>query len=130
MQINSVNNSPNFQARLITTDNRLHNYVKMAYQTNGKKTFDILDEFLSVHPDDVAIAKITSYNNKTYFSIKNGATGYTKEKEIKTSDKITPEDSISYIDFLKEIMDNKKFWKIKKKKKTKKANNLNIKKEG
>lgn len=115
MRVDSVNNtSINFQAKLINRDERIQKFVKSAYRTAGYDTFEILDKYAALHPDDITISYFSQVNDKIYITIKNGISGKMKRKEIKDADYVHDEDKMAFIDLLKQVMNDNSFWRSKK----------------
>lgn len=115
MRVDSVNvGKINFQAKLINNDERIQKFVKSAYRTAGYDTFEILDKYAVLHPDDITISYFSQIKDKNYISIKNGINGKIKRKEIKDPDYVHDEDKMAFIDLLKQVMNDNSFWQSKR----------------
>ena len=110
MQVNSVNYSPNFQAKIIIGDGRIQKYIKSSFMANSRNTFDVLDKFSEIHPDSIVSVNIKNLKNRDYLVAKNGVTGATEAKLLHSSDVLKLEDRTSFIDLIKKIMNKKSFW--------------------
>ena len=65
MRVDSVNDGKiNFQAKLINNDERIQKFVKSAYRTAGYDTFEILDKYAVLHPDDITISYFSQIKDK------------------------------------------------------------------
>lgn len=107
------NNNINFQAKLINADNRVQKYVKSAFVTNPRDTINTLEAYRNIHPNEVTILSLTEKGGKNYMFVKNGATGKIIKREIKDATSVQSEDKYAFIDLLKQVISDKRFW-IKK----------------
>ena len=115
MRVDSVNAGKiNFQAKLINNDERIQKFVKSAYITAGCDTFETLDKYAVLHPDDITISYFSKIKNKNYITIKNVINGKIKRKEIKAPDYVHDEDKMAFIDLLKQVMNDNSFGQSKK----------------
>ena len=110
MQINKVNNSPNFQAKIIIGDEKIQKYIKSSFMANSRKTFDLLDKFSAENPDTVISLNIKNLKNRDYLVAKNGVTGVTEAKLLHDKDVLKLEDRTIFIDLVEKIMNKKSFW--------------------
>jgi hypothetical protein len=108
MQINKIDNSPHFQAKIIYGDKRIEKYMKASFM--NKDTFSTLDKFSEIHPDSIVSINIKQFNNKDYLVAKNGITGATEKKFLGDSEIKNLENQNSFIDLIKKIMNKKSFW--------------------
>lgn len=110
MQIQSTPASPNFQAKLILGDERIHNFVKSSFLADSKRTFDTLDKFSVIYPDAVVTAGIKNIKNKDYLVVKNGVTGATEKKLLHRTETVDKKDGSIFIDLIQKVMNKKSFW--------------------
>lgn len=104
------NNNIHFQAKLINADNRVQKYVKSAFVTNPRDTINTLETYRDIHPNEVTILNLLEKDEKNYMFVKNGVTGKIIKREIKDTDSVQPEDKYVFIDLLKQVISDKKFW--------------------
>lgn len=110
MEINRVNNAPNFQAKLIIGDQKIQKYIKSSFMANSKDTFATLDRFSEIYPDSIVSINIKNLNNRDYLVAKNGVTGRNEAKLLHDTESLKLEDRTSFIDLIKKIMNKKNFW--------------------
>lgn len=110
MEINRVNNAPNFQAKLIIGDQKIQKYIKSSFMANSKDTFSTLDRFSEIYPDSIVSINIKNLNNRDYLVAKNGITGATEAKLLHDTEILKLEDRTSFIDLVKKAMKKKSFW--------------------
>lgn len=110
MQVNNVSYNPNFQAKLIISDERVQKYVKSAFMANSKNTINTLDKFSEIYPDSIVTVNIKKIKNRDCLFAKNGVTGATKAKLLASSEVLKLQDRTSFIDLIKGIMNKKSFW--------------------
>lgn len=110
MEINRVNNAPNFQAKLIIGDQKIQKYIKSSFMANSKDTFATLDRFSEIYPDSIVSINIKNLNNRDYLVAKNGITGATEAKLLHDTEILKLEDRTSFIDLVKKAMKKKSFW--------------------
>lgn len=110
MEINRVNNTPNFQAKIIIGDSRIEKYIKSSFMANSRETFNVLDKFSEIHPDSIVSINIKNLKNRDYLVAKNGITGATEAKLLHDTESLKLEDRTSFIDLIKKIMNKKNFW--------------------
>ena len=110
MQINKIDNTPSFQAKLIVGDERIQKYIKSSFMANSRKTFDILDKFSAQNPDAIVSLNIKNLKNRDYLVAKNGITGKSEAKLLHDKDILKLEDRTSFIDLVEKVMNKKSFW--------------------
>ena len=106
MQVNKVQNTPSFQAKLICGDNRIEKFIKSSFMANSKDTFSILE----IYPDAIVSVNVRNIKNKDYLVAKNGVTGATEKKLLGNAEKIDTKNRTAFIDLVKKIMNKKTFW--------------------
>lgn len=110
MEINKISNSPNFQAKIIINDERIHKFIKSSFISGARDTFDTLEEFNKIHPESIVSIGIKNVGHKDYLIAKNGITGATEKKFIHDTEILKLEDHCAFIDLIKRIMKENSFW--------------------
>ena len=71
MRVNSINNQPNFQAKLIILDTRVDKFIREAYYRNGAKTHELMAKLESIHPDTSLGIRLSGFEDDAKLIIKN-----------------------------------------------------------
>lgn len=110
MQLQNQPFTPNFQAKLILGDERLHKFVKSSFMSKSKETFNTLDKFFEIYPDSVVSVGIKNINDKDYLVVKNGVTGATEKKLLHNIETVDKKDQSVFIDLIQKVSAQKSFW--------------------
>ena len=110
MQVNKVQNNPNFQAKLIYGDRRIEKFIKSSFMADSKATFSTLDKYSEIYPDAIVSINVKSIKNKDYMVAKNGITGAIEKFLLGNAEKIDTKNRTAFIDLVKNIMNKKTFW--------------------
>ena len=112
MQVNSVNNSPNFQAKIIIGDDRINKFIKSSYMAHPRKTNDLLDSFNNNRKNQLITLNIRKLfeGGSDYMIARNGITGKDSGVILGDAEIITPDNRDSFYTLIKRIFSDKNFW--------------------
>ncbi len=108
MQINKTSNfTPNFQAKIIITDDRVQKFARKSFMHAGKET-RIATEKIDNYGDSAnLLLSIQRIGDKQYLCAKNSQNSKYQYQEIMNSDFVAKDDFNAYTKLLKKITNTK-----------------------
>jgi hypothetical protein len=115
MRVNSINNQPNFQAKLIILDTRVDKFINEAYYRNGAKTRELMAKLGSIHPDTSLGIRLSGFEDDARLIIKNLSNQETEVYNLDAMNVVTKNDEKAFTNLIERLLDDgrektKVFW--------------------
>jgi len=110
MQVQKVNNSPEFGAKIIIGDDGVQKFIKSSFMAKGREMHNLLDTFNNIHRDTVVTIGTRTTETGDYLFARNGVTGQTDKCLLGSAEKIDLENRNAFFNFVSKLIKNKNFW--------------------
>ena len=111
MQVQNVNNTHSFGAKIIIGDERVNPYIKSAFISKIREMIDLLDTFNESNSSQIVTVNVKHIKGKDFMAAKNGVTGQFLSVDLGSHAEIlTLTNRNSFYDLVKKMLGNNSFW--------------------